>query len=199
MLGITPSQTVGPFYANCLTPAKYKLREIFTNNLIVQGIEGEKIRIEGRVLDGDNIGIPDAMVEIWQADTKGGFAHGRQHQGANTGFKGFGRVEPDHEGNYHFITIKPGRVKTPEGKLQAPHIDFAVFARGMLKHLVTRIYFGDEESNKDDPVLSQVPADRRDTLIAKPQSGNGGERVYRFDIRIQEGPEGPAETQFFEF
>jgi protocatechuate 3,4-dioxygenase alpha subunit len=64
---------------------------------------------------------------------------------------------------------------------------------------VTRIYFGDEESNKDDPVLSQVPADRRDTLIAKPQSGNGGERVYRFDIRIQEGPEGPPETQFFEF
>jgi len=198
-LGITPSQTVGPFYAYCLTPAKYKLREIFTNNLIVQGIEGEKIRIEGRVLDGDNIGIPDAMVEIWQADTKGGFAHGRQHQGANTGFKGFGRVEPDHEGNYHFITIKPGRVKTPEGKLQAPHIDLAVFARGMLKHLVTRIYFGDEESNKDDPVLSQVPADRRDTLIAKPQSGNGGERVYRFDIRIQEGSEGPPETQFFEF
>ncbi|HZD63621.1 MAG TPA: protocatechuate 3,4-dioxygenase subunit alpha [Xanthobacteraceae bacterium] len=199
MLGITPSQTVGPFYAYCLTPAKYKLHENFTNNLIVQGIEGEKIRIEGRVLDGDNIGIPDAMVEIWQADTKGGFAHGRQHQGANTGFKGFGRVEPDHEGNYHFITIKPGRVKTRDGKLQAQHIDVAIFARGMLKHLVTRIYFGDEESNKDDPVLSQVPADRRDTLIAKPQSGNGGERVYRFDIRIQEGPEGPPETQFFEF
>jgi protocatechuate 3,4-dioxygenase alpha subunit len=197
MLGITPSQTVGPFYAYCLTPTKYKLHEIFTNDLIVPGLEGEKIRIEGRVLDGDNVGIPDAMIEIWQADAKGGFGHARDHQGANTGFKGFGRVEPDNEGKYHFLTIKPGRVKTPEGKLQAPHIDVAVFARGMLKHLVTRIYFGDEESNKEDPVLAQVPADRRETLVAKPQ-GNGGEKVYRFDIRIQEGAEGPLETQFFE-
>jgi protocatechuate 3,4-dioxygenase alpha subunit len=198
MLGITPSQTVGPFYAYCLTPTKYKLHEIFTNDLTVPGLEGEPIRIEGRVLDGDNVGIPDAMVEIWQADTTGGFSHARDHQGANTDFKGFGRVEPDNEGKYHFITIKPGRVKTPDGNLQAPHVDVAVFARGMLKHLVTRIYFGDEESNEADPVLSQVPADRRDTLIAKPQ-GNGGDKVYRFDIRIQEGPEGPPETQFFEF
>jgi protocatechuate 3,4-dioxygenase alpha subunit len=198
MLGITPSQTVGPFYAYCLTPTKYKLHEIFTNDLIVPGLEGEKIRIEGRVLDGDNVGIFDAMVEIWQADAKGSFAHARDHQGANTGFKGFGRVEPDKEGKYHFLTIKPGRVEAPDGKLQAPHIDVAVFARGMLKHLVTRIYFGDEESNKDDPVLSQVPADRRDTLTAKPR-GNGREKVYRFDIRIQEGSEGPPETQFFEF
>jgi protocatechuate 3,4-dioxygenase alpha subunit len=198
MLGITPSQTVGPFYAYCLTPTKYKLHEIFTNDLTVPGLEGETIRIEGRVLDGDNIGVPDAMVEIWQADAKGGFAHARDHQGANTGFKGFGRVEPDNEGKYHFITIKPGRVKAPDGKLQAPHIDVTVFARGMLKHLVTRIYFGDEESNKEDLVLSQVPADRRDTLIARPQSGNGGEKVYRFDIRIQEGSGGPPETQFFE-
>jgi protocatechuate 3,4-dioxygenase alpha subunit len=198
MLEITPSQTVGPFYAYCLTPRKYKLHEIFSNDLIVPGLEGEKIRIEGRVLDGDNVGIFDSMVEIWQADAKGGFAHAREHEGSNTGFKGFGRVEPDNEGNYHFTTIKPGRVKTPDGKLQAPHIDVAVFARGMLKHLYTRIYFGDEESNKDDPVLHQVPADRRDTLIAKPQSGNGGEKVYRFDIRIQEGREGPPETQFFE-
>ena len=194
----TPSQTVGPFYAYCLTPTKYKLHEIFTNDLIVPGLEGEKIRIEGRVLDGDNAGIPDAMIEIWQADAKGGFAHARGGHGANTGFKGFGRVEPDNEGKYHFITIKPGRVKTPDGKLQAPHIDVAVFARGMLKHLVTRIYFGDEEWNEADTVLSQVPADRRDTLIAKPQ-GNGGDKVYRFDIRIQEGAEGPPETQFFEF
>jgi protocatechuate 3,4-dioxygenase alpha subunit len=198
MLEITPSQTVGPFYAYCLTPRKYKLNEIFSNDLIVPGLEGEKIRIEGRVLDGDNVGIYDSMLEIWQADAKGSFAHARDHEGSNTGFKGFGRVEPDSEGNYHFVTIKPGRVKTLEGKLQAPHIDVAVFARGMLKHLVTRLYFGDEESNKDDPVLSQVPADRADTLIARPQ-GNGGERVYRFDIRIQEGAEGPPETQFFEF
>jgi protocatechuate 3,4-dioxygenase alpha subunit len=198
MLGITPSQTVGPYYAYCLTPTKYSLGEIFTNDLIVPGLEGEKIKIEGRVLDGDNVGIYDSMVEIWQADAKGGFAHARGGSGANTGFKGFGRTEPLDDGYYHFVTIKPGRVKTPDGKLQAPHIDVAVFARGMLKHLFTRIYFGDEESNKDDPVLKQVPADRRDTLIAKPQSGNGGEKVYRFDIRIQEGPEGPPETQFFE-
>jgi protocatechuate 3,4-dioxygenase alpha subunit len=200
MLGITPSQTVGPFYAYCLTPTKYKLHDIFTNDLIVPGLDGQKIRIEGRVIDGDNVGIPDAMVEIWQADANGGFAHARDHhQGANTGFKGFGRVEPDNEGNYHFITIKPGRVKAPDGTLQAPHIDVAVFARGMLKHLVTRIYFGDEDSNENDPVLSQVPADRRGTLVAKRQARNDGEKLYRFDIRIQEGAEGPPETQFFEF
>jgi protocatechuate 3,4-dioxygenase alpha subunit len=90
-------------------------------------------------------------------------------------------------------------VKAPDGKLQAPHIDVAVFARGMLKHLVTRIYFADEESNKDDPVLQLVPAWRRDTLIAKPQISGNGDKVYRFDIRIQDGPEGPPETQFFEF
>jgi protocatechuate 3,4-dioxygenase, alpha subunit len=200
MIGITPSQTVGPYYAYCLTPTKYTLHQIFSNDLIVPGLEGEKIRIEGRVLDGDNIGISDAMVEIWQADAKGGFAHARDHEGSNIGFKGFGRVEPDDDGKYHFVTIKPGRVKTPDGKLQAPHIDVAVFARGMLKHLVTRIYFAEEESNQDDPVLQLVPADRRDTLIATPQgSGSGGEKVYRFDIRIQEGTEGPPETQFLEF
>ena len=93
MPGITPSQTVGPFYAYCLTPTKYKLHEIFTNDLIVPGIEGEKIRIEGRVLDGDNVGIPDAMIEIWQADAKGGFAHARG-QGANTGFTGLAASNP---------------------------------------------------------------------------------------------------------
>src|SRR5947209_20273318 len=119
MLEITPSQTVGPFYAYCLTPRKYKLHEIFTNDLIVPGLEGEKIRIEGRVLDGDNVGIFDSMVEIWQADAKGSFAHARDHEGSNTGFKGFGRAEPDSNGNYHFVTIKPGRVKTPEGKQHA--------------------------------------------------------------------------------
>ncbi|GAC1332293.1 MAG: protocatechuate 3,4-dioxygenase subunit alpha [Beijerinckiaceae bacterium] len=198
MSGITPSQTVGPFYAYCLTPTRYTLHEIFSNDLIVPGLEGEKIRIEGRVLDGDNVGVPDAMVEIWQADAKGGFAHARGHQGANTGFRGFGRVEPNEDGTFHFATIKPGRVKAPDGTLQAPHIDVALFARGMLKHLVTRIYFADEESNKNDPVLSQVPADRRATLIAQLQSADRGEKVYRLDLRIQEGSEGPPETVFFD-
>jgi protocatechuate 3,4-dioxygenase alpha subunit len=192
MSRITPSQTVGPYYAYCLTPARYSLNAIFSNDLTAPGVEGERIRIEGRVLDGDGLGIADAMIEIWQADAKGRFDHAAGRRGSNVGFKGFGRVEPDKDGCFAVTTIKPGRVADPQGRLQAPHIDVAIFARGMLRHLMTRIYFSDEPSNADDPVLALVPAERRGTLVAKKD-----EAIYRFDIRIQEGPDGPPETVFF--
>ena len=190
--GITPSQTVGPYYAYCLTPSRYPLEEIFSNDLTRPGLDGDVIRIEGRVIDGDGAPVADAMLEFWQADGRGRFDHALGGRGSNVGFKGFGRIEPDSEGNWSVTTIKPGRVAMKDGALQAPHIDVAVLARGMLRNLTTRIYFADEASTADDPVLKLVPADRRDTLIARKEGG-----VYRFDIRLQEGADGIPETVFF--
>ena len=197
MSGITPSQTVGPYFAYCLTPARYPLREVFTTDLVVPGLEGEKIRIEGRVIDGDGAGVADAMVEIWQADAQGSYAHASASvPKANVAFKGFGRSDTGPNGEFGFSTIKPGRVEGPDGEPQAPHIAVTVFSRGMLTHLFTRIYFDDDPSNAEDATLAAVPADRRETLVAKGVQ-TGSTKVYRFDIRMQEGPNGEAETVFF--
>jgi protocatechuate 3,4-dioxygenase alpha subunit len=184
----TPSQTVGPFFAYCLTPSAYKYRQVFSHDLTQHGAEGTRIKIEGRVLDGDGDPVPDAMIEIWQADSAGAYV--RAEQGANVAFRGFGRAECDAAGRYAFTTVKPGRVPGPGGALQAPHINVGVFARGLLKRLVTRIYFADE-ANEADPILALVPESRRTTLIARP---TGGSAHYTFDIRLQ----GDAETVFFE-
>jgi len=192
--GLTPSQTVGPFFAYGLTPnGEYQWNDVFTNNLITPDVTGEQIRIEGQVFDGDGAPVPDSMLEIWQADSQGRFADPQDKRALpNAAFKGFGRCGANPKGEFAFDTIKPGQVPGPDGKLQAPHILMAVFARGMLLQLYTRIYFDDEaERNAADPVLALVPADRRDTLIAK-RSGNG--KVYRFDIRLQ----GEGETVFFQ-
>lgn len=194
MTGLTPSQTVGPFFAYGLTPnGEYQWNDVFTNNLITPDVTGEQIRIEGQVFDGDGAPVPDCMLEIWQADSQGRFADPQDKRALpNAAFKGFGRCGANPKGEFAFDTIKPGQVPGPDGKLQAPHILMAVFARGMLLQLYTRIYFDDEaERNAADPVLALVPADRRDTLIAR-RSGNG--KVYRFDIRLQ----GEGETVFFQ-
>lgn len=192
--GITPSQTVGPYFAYCLTPDDYPTRVIFSADLTVPSLAGASIRIDGRVLDGDGAPVSDAMVEIWQADPDGRYAHpadlGRP---SNSGFTGFGRAASDAEGRYSFITVKPGRVPGPNGTVQAPHIAVTVFARGMLAHLWTRIYFADEaEANAGDPVLALVtdPAARA-TLVAGREPG--AKAAYRFDIRLQ----GDDETVFF--
>ncbi|MBX9740676.1 MAG: protocatechuate 3,4-dioxygenase subunit alpha [Beijerinckiaceae bacterium] len=193
MSGITPSQTVGPYFAYCLTPSRYPLHEIFSTDLTVPGVEGERITLTGRVFDGNGDGISDAMVEIWQADAKGGFDHGSlSNTKSNSGFKGFGRAETTADGTYSFTTVKPGRVPGPDGKLQAPHLAVTVFSRGMLTHLFTRFYFDDEASNAEDPILNLVPQDRRATIIAKSVKGQG--KAYYLDIRIQGGDE----TVFFE-
>jgi protocatechuate 3,4-dioxygenase, alpha subunit len=192
-LGLTPSQTVGPFFSFGLTPGAYGVREIFSNDLRVSGAAGAPIRIEGRVLDGDGAPIKDAMIEIWQADGEGRYAHPADARPrGNTAFKGFGRIEPDANGAFAFLTVKPGRVPGPGGKPQAPHINVTVFARGLLTHLRTRIYFADEADNAGDPVLALVPADRRATLIAAKITG--AKPCYRFDIRLQ----GEGETVFFQ-
>jgi protocatechuate 3,4-dioxygenase alpha subunit len=193
--GITPSQTVGPFFKYGLTPGgKYDWNDAFTNNLVTPDASGERIRLEGRVFDGDGQPVPDAMLEVWQADAQGRFADPQDKRALpNAAFRGFGRCGTDEDGAYAFDTIKPGQVADPDGKPQAPHILLAVFARGMLRHLYTRIYLGDEAANAADPVLAIVPPERRSTLIAARESGNGNP-VYRLDLRLQ----GDNETVFFE-
>jgi protocatechuate 3,4-dioxygenase alpha subunit len=192
--GITPSQTVGPFFKYGLTPdGKYGWNDAFTSNLVTPDASGERIRIEGRVFDGDGAPVPDAMLEVWQADAQGRFSD-PQHKRAlpNSKFRGFGRCGTDANGDYSFDTIKPGQVPDPDGSAQAPHILLAVFGRGMLMHFYTRIYFDGEPANAADPVLALVPADRRSTLIAARKAGAGN--VYHFDIRLQ----GDNETVFFD-
>jgi protocatechuate 3,4-dioxygenase alpha subunit len=195
MSGITPSQTVGPYFAYGLAPnGKYDWKDTFSNNLVTPDASGERIRLEGRVLDGDGQPISDAMLEIWQADAQGRYASpvdGRAP--ANASFTGFGRVGTDKDGGYAFETIKPGTVPGPDGKAQAPHIVMAVFARGMLRQSYTRIYFSGEAGNAGDPILALVPPDRRDTLVST-RAVRDGRPVYTFDIHMQ----GERETVFFE-
>lgn len=195
MSGITPSQTVGPFFAYGLTPnGKYPWNDAFSNNLVTPDATGERIRVEGRVYDGDGQPIPDSMIEIWQADAQGRYANPADRKARpNALFKGFGRSGADETGAFGFDTIKPGRVPGPGGKLQAPHILLAIFARGMLRQSYTRIYFEDEAANAEDPILALVPQERRATLLAK-RGARDRLAVYTFDIQMQ----GEQETVFFE-
>jgi protocatechuate 3,4-dioxygenase, alpha subunit len=190
----TPSQTVGPFFAYGLTPEQYgyPFRALVGAVLVDDETPGERIRITGRVLDGEGHPVPDAMIEIWQADSAGRYAHPADQRGSNVGFKGFGRcgtgTAPEHR--FTFATIKPGSI----GDGHAPHVNGIVFMRGMLSHVFTRIYFDDEaEANARDPVLASVEEARRQTLIAAREATASG-TVYRFDLHMQ----GPDETVFFD-
>jgi len=195
MSNITPSQTVGPYFKYGLTPGNdYAWNDAFGNDLVTSDVSGERIRIVGQVFDGDGKAVPDSMLEIWQADAQGHFADPQDKRAIpNSAFKGFGRCGTDAGGGFSFHTIKPGSVPGPDGKLQAPHILLAVFARGMTQQTITRIYFADESSNPTDPILALVPADRRGTLIAKREAGKGI-ALYRFDVHLQ----GDDETVFFD-
>jgi protocatechuate 3,4-dioxygenase, alpha subunit len=186
----TPSQTVGPFLHIGLAPAPFGVREVFSPVVADAGAPGPHIRIEGRVFDGDGNVLPDALIEIWQADHEGRYAHPADGRPlTSNSFRGFGRCPTNKDGGFRFDTVKPGRVAGPNGATQAPHINVGIFARGILKRLFTRIYFAGDPSNASDPILALVPADRRQTLMAKQEGG-----VYRFDIRIQ----GADETVFFD-
>ena len=163
----TPSQTVGPYFAYGLTPEQYSypFKEVVSGDIRTADAEGHPIRIEGKVFDGNGDPVPDAMIEIWQADGQGRYAHPGDGRAANAAFGGFGRfgTGTDSENRFIFETVKPGSV---DGA-QAPHINVIVFMRGLLTHVYTRVYFEDEETaNADDPVLSSVAEDRRHTLIA---------------------------------
>jgi len=185
----TPSQTVGPFF-------HYGLLFDGENNLVTEQTRGDRILIRGRVLDGDGQPVPDALIEIWQADAQGYFNHpvDPNHDKADKNFRGFGRADTTDQGRFLFKTVKPGRVPNQHGQLQAPHVNARVFARGMLIHALTRLYFSDEESNADDPTLNLIEdRQRRQTLIAAREETNDLS-TYRFDIHLQ----GEGETVFFE-
>ena len=188
--GTTPSQTIGPFH-RIMVPWEGGAE-------LVAPDDPDAIRIQGRILDGAGQPVDDSVVEIWQANLHGRYAHAEDTREVPLveGFEGFGRAITDGEGRFSIVTVKPGCVPGPGDTVQAPHIALAVFARGLLKHLVTRIYFSDEASaNENDPVLLSIEdAGRRQTLMAVKQEGDGTPPMYQFDIHLQ----GPRETVFFD-
>lgn len=170
----TPSQTVGPYLSIGL------LRELVPTALAAPDDPGA-IRIHGRVFDGAGAPVPDGMIEIWQADRDGRYG--------TKAFPGFGRSGTEDAGRFEFVTVKPGRVPWPEGGLQAPHVAVGIFARGLLKRVVTRLYFPDEsDANGEDPVLAALSPLQRESLVAVPDGD-----ALRFDIHLQ----GPSQTTFF--
>ena len=185
----TPSQTVGPFFH--LGMARPEWADLTAGNP-----EGERIVIEGRVIDGDGAPVPDACVEVWQANSAGRYNHPDDTQTdkpLDPKFHGFGRAATDAEGQFRISTIRPGPVPGRGNALQAPHINVALFARGLLKHLYTRIYFADEPRNGTDPLLASIEDEKvRGTLLARPEAG--GPKRYRFDIVMQ----GENETAFLD-
>jgi protocatechuate 3,4-dioxygenase alpha subunit len=188
LLPLTPSQTVGPFFG-------YALPYAGGEALAASETRGERIAIHGIVRDGDGAPVPDALIEIWQANAAGRYAHpddDRAEGELDPAFIGFGRCPTDADGRYHFETIRPGRVPGPHGAAQAPHVAVGVLARGLLKLLSTRIYFSDDPANEEDAILAIVDPVRRASLIAKRE---GDEPSYRFDIVLQ----GEGETVFFAF
>lgn len=194
MLKQTPSQTVGPFFAYGLTARQYGYpgASIASGTIASEEAAGTRIRIAGRVLDGAGEPISDAIVEVWQADPEGRYAHPEDKRGSNTQFRGFGRVGTgtDPDNRFVFETVKPGSV---DG-VQAPHLNIIVFMRGLLVHAYTRLYFADEaEANAGDPVLLSVPEERRGTLLAQRRETPAG-LCYWFDIHMQ----GDNETVFFD-
>ncbi|HXZ13669.1 MAG TPA: protocatechuate 3,4-dioxygenase subunit alpha [Candidatus Sulfotelmatobacter sp.] len=183
----TASQTVGPFFTIGLNP-------LARNNLVPSGAAGKLCTIRGRILDGDGVPVPDGMIETWQANAAGEYVRAEISAPSSraTEFTGFGRISTDERGAFQFTTILPGPIPAPGGGVQAPHIAVLVFARGLLRHLVTRIYFPDEPANAADPILKMVPPGRRSTLIARKISESSD--ILECDVVLQ----GEAETVFFE-
>lgn len=187
-LKATPSQTVGPFF-------HYALPYEGGDTLLQDATAGTRIEIAGRVLDADAQPIPDAMLEIWQANAAGRYAHDedtRAEFALDPAFHGFGRTSTDSDGRFRFHTVLPGRVPGPGNSLQAPHIAVGLFGRGLLNRLVTRIYFADAPGNDEDPILALVPEARRHTVIARRLPGSA--QIYQFDLNLG----GADETVFFD-
>jgi protocatechuate 3,4-dioxygenase alpha subunit len=186
----TPGQTVGPFFHLGLDRPEW-------SDMTRGNPQGERIAIEGRVVDGDGAPVPDALLELWQANAAGRYNHPNDTQGdkpIDPNFIGYGRVATDGDGRFRVTTIRPGPVPGRGNALQAPHINLAFFSRGLLRQLHTRIYFAGEPANASDPLLSSIDDDAaRDTLIAK-RGPAAGTPVYRFDIVLQ----GKGETAFLD-
>ena len=185
-LRASTSQTIGPYL-------RIGLEWMVIEDLAPPGVAGDRVRLEGRVVDADGKPVNDAAVEIWQANSQGKYAspEDMQAQPVEKAFRGYGRSLTDDAGAFRFRTIKPGRVPGPEGKLQAPHLTVTIFMRGLLKQLQTRIYFPDDPANADDPVLNLVPAERRATLVAKKRADG----ALEWNVVLQ----GKNETVFFDF
>jgi protocatechuate 3,4-dioxygenase alpha subunit len=210
LFGQTPSQTVGPFFHYSLPwkggadlvgqsglGARPELFPPAHDRLTVNAprgpVTGEIIEIAGRLFDGDGAPVPDALIEIWQANAAGRYASAADARDAvplDPNFIGFGRAATAEDGSYCFRTIRPGRVPGPGNSLQAPHIAIGILGRGLLNRVVTRLYFAGADGNDEDPILALVPEARRATLLAVEDNG-----VWRFDIVLQ----GRAETVFFDF
>lgn len=187
-MGRTPSQTIGPFFHLCLTTDESAGR------MAGPGCDGDALTIVCRVLDGEGQPVNDAMIELWQADARGAYNHpdDPQYEDRDPAFRGFGRLATDERGRCAFTTVKPGQVPAQGGAMQAPHINVSVFARGLLKRVVTRIYFAGEPSNAEDPILKLVPEQQRDTLLARPDPARSS--VWILEIRLS----GDRETAFFD-
>lgn len=184
----TPSQTAGPYLHIGLTNTHS------VTQIAAQDVPGERVRLKCRVLDVEGAPLNDAMIEIWQADASGHYNHPDDFQAREGGsrFHGFGRAATDETGACEFETIRPGSVPGPGNSSQAPHLNIAIFARGILLQLHTRIYFAGDPANDGDPVLALVPADRRETLMARPDPKQPGS--WLFDIHLR----GDQETVFFD-
>src|ERR1700690_2639280 len=182
----TTSQTVGPFF-------KLGLQWLNCDNLAAEGAAGERVTIQGRVIDGDGVGVPDAFVEVWQANAHGKYAHpdDRQNKPLEPGFRGFGRIPTKPDGAFRFATIKPGPVPGPRGNEQAPHLVISVFMRGLMRRLTTRMYFPNDTLLATDPILKLVEPARRPSLVAK-TLGSGGALEWKVFLQ------GTHETVFFD-
>lgn len=190
-MDMTASQTAGPFL-------HIGLAGLYCDNLCVERLAGTQVIIQGRVLDGDGVGVPDGVIEIWQANAHGRYPDPQDMRGLpmEAGFRGFGRVATDANGGFRFATVKPGAVPGIDGTMQAPHIMVSVFMRGLIKRLATRMYFPDGIGHVNDPVLRLVPENRRATLIACPIDGN--EINLEWNIVVQRGAHAYDETVFFD-
>jgi len=195
----TPSQTAGPYVHIGLAPgaAGFDIyRQELGWDIAGPNAKGERIRVEGCVIDGMGSPIKDVLLEAWQANADGIYAHPEHEGDVEDGFRGWGRVITDFEtGEWAFDTIKPGPVKTADGKVMAPHISLWIVSRGINIGLQTRLYFDDEtDANAKDPIINLIEWERRrQTLIAR-KTERDGKPVYRFDIKLQ----GQDETVFFD-
>ena len=198
-LNETPSQTAGPFVHIGLAPGAAGF-DIYQHELgqdiAGPNAKGERIRVEGLVIDGTGSPVKDVLIEAWQANAEGVYAHPEHPGEVEDGFRGWGRVITDFAtGNWGFETVKPGCTPGRSGSIMAPHINLWIVARGINTGLNTRLYFSDEEqANAADPVINLIEwENRRQSLIAT-RTDTEGSVVYRFDIRLQ----GENETVFFD-
>jgi protocatechuate 3,4-dioxygenase, alpha subunit len=188
----TAIQPIGPFYHFALNPG-WEKGDNSAGIMAGPNAKGERVRLIIRMLDSAGAPVTNGMIELWQADASGKYDHpdDPQPQKADPDFKGFGRLATNEQGLCIFETVKPGQTPGVNGHPQAPHINVRIFAPGLLRPVVTRIYFGGDTANASDYILGLAPEDRRGSLIANP-SGKEGE--WCFDLHLS----GACETVFFD-